>query len=189
MEASEQANMTGKRMKMILITERLQLREMVDADLDFLAVMLADAEVMRYYPKQHTREEAQAWLERQIWRYVHHGHGLWLVLDKASGEPVGQVGLVLQEVDGRSEPEIGYMIHRPFWRRGMATEAALAVRRHAFEERGLERVISLIRPENLRSRGMAAKLGMKIERQAMFKDLPHLVYAVWRINDKWSTEE
>jgi RimJ/RimL family protein N-acetyltransferase len=176
-------------MKMILITERLQLREMVDADLDFLAVMLADAEVMRYYPKQYTREEAQAWLERQLWRYAHHGHGLWLVLDKTSGEPVGQVGLVLQEVDGKSEPEIGYMIHRAFWRRGLATEAALGVRRHAFEERGLERVISLIRPENLPSRGVARKLGMTVERDTVFKDLPHLVYAVGRTHDKRPTEK
>src|SRR5207248_7263753 len=103
--------------------------------------------------KRYTRTEAQAWLDRQLWRYAQHGHGLWLVESRDSGEPVGQVGLALQEVDGVQEPEIGYMIHRPFWRHGFAAEAALGVRSHAFEVRGLERVISLIRPENEPSRG------------------------------------
>jgi RimJ/RimL family protein N-acetyltransferase len=167
-------------MKIILETERLRLREMGVADLDFLAALLDDPEVMRFYPKRYSRAEAQAWIERQLQRYAQHGHGLWLVLDKKSGEPVGQVGLALQEVDGTLEPEIGYMIHHPFWRRGLAAEAALGVRRHAFEERGLERVISLIRPENEPSRGVARKLGMTVERETLFKDIPHLVYAVRR---------
>src|SRR5947208_2714367 len=129
-------------MKTILETERLRLRELEPSDLDFVAAMLDDPEVMRYYPKRYTRAEAQDWLERQLLRYAAHGHGLWLVLDRTTNEPVGQVGLVLQEVEGKLEPEIGYLIHRPFWRRGLATEAALGVRRYAFEERGLERVIS-----------------------------------------------
>ncbi len=164
----------------ILQTERLRLREMVPDDLDFVAEMLADPEVMRYYPKPYTRAEAQAWLERQLWRYAEHGHGLWLVVERQTGQALGQVGLVRQEVDGQVEPEIGYLIHRPFWRRGLATEAALGVRRHAFEERGLKRVISLIRSENIPSRGVAGKLGMTVEKETMFKDLPHLVYVATR---------
>ena len=67
----------------ILETPRLILREMSLDDLDFVATMLADSEVMRYYPKCYSREEAQTWVQRQIKRYTRHGHGLWLVLDKA----------------------------------------------------------------------------------------------------------
>jgi RimJ/RimL family protein N-acetyltransferase len=168
-------------MKIILETERLRLREMVPDDLDFLAEVLAHPEVMRFYPKQYSRAEAQEWLDRQCWRYAEHGHGLWLVLDRATDEPVGQVGLALQEVDGKLEPEIGYMIHHPFWRKGFASEAALGVRQYAFERLGLARVISLIRPENEPSRGVARKLGMTVERATLFKDIPHLVYAVRRV--------
>ncbi len=167
-------------MNIIVETDRLRLREMVPTDLDFVATMLDDPEVMRYYPKRYSRDEAQAWLERQLWRYAEHGHGLWLVVDRHTQEPVGQVGLILQEVEGKKEPEIGYLIHRPYWRRGLATEAALGVRCHAFEERGLEHVISLIRPENEPSRGVARKLGMTAERETQFKEIPHLVYAVHR---------
>ena len=84
-------------------------------------------------------------------RYARHGHGLWLVSEKAMGQPVGQVGVVVQNVRGVDEREVGYLIHRPFWRRGFATEAALACRDYALNVLGSDRVISLIRPENVPS--------------------------------------
>ena len=83
-------------------------------------------------------------------------------------------------MDGRSEPEIGYLIHRPFWRRGYATEAGLGVRRYAFEERGYEYVISLIRPENTPSQGVARKLGLAPERRTMYAGFEHLIFAASR---------
>jgi RimJ/RimL family protein N-acetyltransferase len=167
-------------MRNLLETARLQLREMSLADLDFVAAMMSHPEVMRFYPKPYSRDEAQAWIERQMERYAEHGHGLWLVLEREPGQPIGQVGLVMQEVDGIEEPEIGYLIHRPFWRRGFASEAALAARGYAFETRGYSRVISLIRPENEASQGVARKLGMRPERETMFRGLRHLVFAVHR---------
>ncbi len=71
--------------KQILETPRLMIREMSLGDLDFVATLLADPEVMRYYPKCYSREEAGAWIQRQINRYAKHGHGLWLVLDELRG--------------------------------------------------------------------------------------------------------
>jgi ribosomal-protein-alanine N-acetyltransferase len=153
---------------------------MSPGDLDFVAAMLARPEVMRYYPRLYSRDEARAWIERQLDRYARNGHGLWLVLDRVTSEPVGQVGLVLQLVDGVEEPEIGYLIHRPFWRQGLASEAALGVRTWAFDTLGLERVISLIRPENLPSQGVARKLGMAPGRRVQFHELEHIVFAVRR---------
>ena len=94
-------------MHSILETPRLVFREMSFADLDFVAAMLADPEVMRYYPKCYSREEAKAWIQRNLDRYARDGFGRWLVLDRASGEPRGQVGLTLQEVEGKLEPEVG----------------------------------------------------------------------------------
>jgi RimJ/RimL family protein N-acetyltransferase len=161
-------------------TERLEAREMSLADLDFIASLLADPEVMRFYPKRCSREEARGWIERQLKRYEAHGHGLWLILDRATREPVGQVGLLVQRVDDREEPEVGYLIHRPFWRRGYATEAALATRDHAFHVLGLPYVISLIRPENLPSQRVARRLGMAPDRTTTFAGLEHLVFKVSR---------
>jgi RimJ/RimL family protein N-acetyltransferase len=165
-------------MKTVLETPRLTLREMSLADLDFVAAMLADPEVMRFYPKCYSRDEAEAWVRRQLDRYARHGHGLWLVVDRAAGQPVGQVGLAIQTVDGTQEPEIGYLIHRPFWRRGLATEAAMATRDYAFHTLAKPRVISLVRPVNVPSQGVARKLGMEVEKRTTFANLEHLVFVV-----------
>jgi ribosomal-protein-alanine N-acetyltransferase len=167
-------------MDAILQTPRLLLREMTLDDLDFVAEMLAHPEVMRFYLKRYTREEAQRWVQRQIDRYSRHGHGLWLVLEKATGRPVGQVGLVVQEVDGVQEPEVGYLIHRPYWRRGFAVEAAAATRDYGMDTLCKDRLISLIRPENLPSQGVARKIGMTPEKRTIHAGLEHVVFSIQR---------
>ena len=167
-------------MKHVLATERLTLREMALDDLEFVAAMLDHPEVMRFYPKRYTRDEARAWIERQVQRYAEHGHGLWLVAERGSETPVGQVGLMMQEVEGTWEHEIGYLVHRPFWRRGYASEAAREVRNHAFAVLGRPKVISLIRPENIPSQGVARSLGMAAQREVDFKGFRHIVFAAWQ---------
>jgi ribosomal-protein-alanine N-acetyltransferase len=168
-------------MKPILETPRLILRQMSLADLDFMATMLVDPEVMRFYPKCYSRDEAAAWIRRQEDRYAKHGHGGWLVLNKKSGQPIGQVGLLQQTVEGVEMKEVGYLIHRPFWRQGFASEAAMATRDYAFHKLGQPRVISLIRPENVPSQGVARKMGMHPEdRHTHIFGYEHLIFAVSR---------
>jgi RimJ/RimL family protein N-acetyltransferase len=166
--------------KPILETRRLCLREMTWEDLDFVAMMLADPLVMRHYPKPHSRAEAELWLKKMINRYREDGHALWLVATRDDHEPIGQVGLLRQQVDGVDEPEIGYLIHAPFWRQGYAVEAASAVRDFAFNKRNYTRVISLIRPVNIPSQRVALRIGMKPEKLTNFRGLEHLVFAAAR---------
>lgn len=165
-------------MKLILETSRLSLRELVPGDLDFVAEMLGDPEVMRYYPKTYDRGEAQGCMGHQIEKYRCDGYGLWRVSLRDSPAPVGLVGLVRQEVDGATFHEIGYLIHWHHWRRGYATEAALGVRRFAFEVARLPHVVSLVRPENVPSVAVARKLGMTPEGDVRFGGFRHLVYGV-----------
>ena len=168
-------------MSIVLETPRLVLREMSPADLDFVAAMLADPQVMRFYPKCYCREEAGVWIQRQRKRYARHGHGLWLAVDKAAAEPVGQVGLLIQQIKGVEEKEIAYLIHRPFWRQGLATEAAAACRDYAWGALGRHRVFSLIRPENAASQKVAQKLGMQVEPDTVqHSGFTHLVFSVAR---------
>jgi [ribosomal protein S5]-alanine N-acetyltransferase len=164
---------------MILETARLRLRELQPADLDFVAEMLADPQVMRYYPKCYGRDEAAEWLERQRARYGRDGHALWLVEDRADGTPIGQIGLVMQAIGGAPVPEVGYLVHRPYWRRGYAAEAARSVRDHAFTVFGYARVVSLIRPENAPSQGVARTLGMQPTAQTLHAGF---------VTDVWSVE-
>ncbi len=164
----------------ILTTPRLWLREFTIQDLDFVATLLGDEEVMRFYPKRYSRAESQEWLDRQLRRYAADGHGLWLVALADEQVPVGAVGLAMQTVDGVREPEIGWLIRRAYWKRGFAAEAALAVRDTAFGRLDKPRVISMIRPENLPSQGVARRIGMAPERATMFHGYEHLVFAVSR---------
>jgi RimJ/RimL family protein N-acetyltransferase len=160
----------------VLETARLRLREMEPADLDFVAAMLADPEVMRYYPQVYSRADAQGWLDRQRQRYVDDGHGLWLVEERESGLPVGQIGLSMQEVEGRRHPEVGWLLHRPFWGKGYATEAGIAVRDAAFARWRYPALISLIRPVNEPSRRVAERVGFTAGPLVPFHGFEHVMY-------------
>jgi ribosomal-protein-alanine N-acetyltransferase len=162
---------------LILETPRLALRELTPDDLDFVAGMLAHPEVMRFWPQPYSREEAADWIRRHQQRYVRDGFGYWLALEKTTGQPIGQAGLLMQELDGAVEIGIGYMLHRPFWGKGLATEAALACREHAFGKLNKPRVTATVRPENLPSRRVAGRIGLTFERMTTWAGLPHMLYA------------
>jgi len=161
-----------------LETPRTFMREILGNDADFLLRMMSDPLVMRFYPKPADEKDVRDLINRMRTRYREDGCGLWLVVDRESGEPLGRVGLLRQDVNGVDEFEVGYMIHRPFWRRGLATETATAVRDYAFKDRGLRRVVSLIRPDNMPSQGVARKLGMDVVGSWDHAGLPHHVFAV-----------
>ena len=86
---------------------RLTFREMTPDDLDDMALLLGDPEVMTYYPRPKTRDEAVQWIEWNRALYRTHGYGLWL-LSTADGGFVGDCGLTPQLVDGVTELEVGY---------------------------------------------------------------------------------
>jgi len=164
----------------VLVTERLTLHEHTMEDLDFIAEMSAKPEVMRHFPAPYTRDDSIAFIERQRARYVRDGHGLWLVRERASGRPVGTIGLLRQEVDGQALAEVGYRLDSTYWGRGFATEAARAVRDWAFTVRDEPVVISLIVPEHHSSQAVARRLGMTLWRRWPHSGIDHLVFRLER---------
>jgi ribosomal-protein-alanine N-acetyltransferase len=164
----------------ILATQRLLLRELVADDLDALALVLSDPETMRFYPAALDRAGVAAWIERNRRRYTDAGHGLWAMVLKSSGEVVGDCGLSRQTVEGTDEIEIGYHVRRDLWGQGYAPEAARACQGYGFARLGANRLISLIRPENLPSRRVAEKTGLSLWKEVIWRDLPHCVYMIRR---------
>ena len=160
---------------MRLETTRLVLRELTPGDGPALLAIWGDAETMRHYPRALSASEVEEWLARQIARYP-GGTGLLAMELRETGALVGDCGPVWQEVDGTQELEIGYHVRREFQNRGLATEAALAVRAYAFGVLGCERVISLIRPENGPSRRVAEKNGFRLDRVVFWRGYDHCVY-------------
>jgi [ribosomal protein S5]-alanine N-acetyltransferase len=164
----------------ILETSRLLLREFVPGDVAALVRVLSDPIAMRYYPQPYNEEGVRDWIDRNRWRYRAHGYGLWAMVLKASGELIGDCGLIKQMVAGNDETEVGYHVRRDWWGQGLATEAARGCRDYAFAQLSVQRVISLIRPENLASRRVAEKNGMKIIQEVSWHELLHFVYGIDR---------
>lgn len=160
----------------VLETSRLILRLHVMQDADALEAVLGDPVGMEFYPAALDRQGVKDWIIRNMARYQRDGFGKWAVLMKGTGEIVGSCGCALQEVEGRNEIEVGYNLRRDLWGNGYATEAAQACTEYAFRELGAVRVISMIRPENLRSIRVAEKNGMVCEKIIFWRDYNHCVY-------------
>jgi [ribosomal protein S5]-alanine N-acetyltransferase len=164
----------------ILSTPRLILREFTADDVDALALVVSDPETMKHYPAPMDRAGVEAWIARNMRRYVEHGHGLWAMVLKSTGEMIGDCGLTVQDVDGKNEIEIGYHVRRDHWGQGLATEAARACRDFGFARLPVERLVSIIRPENLPSRRVAEKNGMVLWKEIIKAGLPQVVYSITR---------
>jgi RimJ/RimL family protein N-acetyltransferase len=167
-------------MTTVLETPRLILRHLRRDDVDAIFDVIGDAETMQYYPRSFVRKDAEEWVERNLQRYAKQGNGLYAVVLKSTCEVIGDCGLVQQNVEGIALPEVGYHLRRDQWGRGYATEAARACLDYAFRNMDADKVISLIRPENLPSRRVAERNGMKIERQITYFGMPHLLYVMTR---------
>ena len=161
----------------VLETARLLLREFTPGDVDALHAVLGDPIAMEPYPAPFDRSGVEAWIARNIGRYRRDGFGLWALLLRSTGELIGDCGCVLQEVEGVDHVEIGYHVRRDLWNNGYATEAARACMQYAFEVIGVDRVISMIRPENVRSRRVAEKNGLISEKVIFWRGYDHCVYA------------
>jgi len=135
---------------------------------------------MRYYPAPFDRAGVEEWIKRNRRRYQRDGHGLWAMVLKSSGEMIGDCGLVRQQIDGVQEVEIGYHVRRDLWGQGLASEAACACRDYGFSHLPVDRLISLIRPENLSSRRVAVKNGMHLWKETLRMGFLHYVYRVTR---------
>jgi len=164
----------------ILETPRLILRQFVAGDADALARVLSDPETMRYYPAPYDRAGVEEWIARNQQRYRDDGLALWAMVLKSSAELIGDCGIIRQELEAEHFFEIGYHLRRDLWGQGLATEAAVACRDWAFANLKVDRVISLIRPENIPSRRVAERNGMTVWKEVEWRGLLHCVYAIER---------
>jgi len=81
-------------------------------------------------------------------------------------------------VDDEEPLEIAYRLDASCWGKGLATEAAHAVRDHAFDDLQLSHLISLIHPDNVASRRVAEKNGMTLEKETIFRGFPTNVFGI-----------
>lgn len=147
---------------MKLETERLVLRKFKMDDLDELAEILGNEEVMHFsISGVQSREGAEHLLK--VWligEYEKQGYGMLAVIHKKDKRLIGLVGFKDQQIDGEEKIELAYRLHPKYWGQGLAQEAALAVSHYAFDTLGLDQLISIIEPKNSRSLKLAHAIGM-----------------------------
>ncbi|MCR5639888.1 MAG: GNAT family N-acetyltransferase [Lachnospiraceae bacterium] len=146
----------------ILTTERLRVRELELRDLPELFMMYDDPEMTRFVEPLFAYEEELEY-EKNYIQYVYglYGYGMWLVFERESGALVGRAGVESKEEWPEDTVEMGYLIAKPYWGRGYATEVCGAIMRYAHETLGKKRVVCRVDSRNRASVGLMQKLGFK----------------------------
>ncbi|MFB6524992.1 MULTISPECIES: GNAT family N-acetyltransferase [unclassified Streptomyces] len=154
-----------------LETSRLVLRRWREDDVAPMAAIHADPEVMRWIRDGSVRDEQQTRSGIQAWEseWDARGFGLFAVEIRSTGELAGFTGLSVPAYLPEVLPavEVGWRLGRSHWGQGLATEAAAAVVRFGFEERRLERIVSVAQVGNDASERIMTKLGMRPLRETV----------------------
>lgn len=161
---------------MVLSTERLVLREFVDADAPFVVELLNDPSFIRNIGDRGVRtlDDAREYIRKgPAASYAQHGFGLWLVELKEGRTPIGMCGLLKRDV--LDDVDIGFAYLPAFQSRGYGFEAGKAVLEHARDVLRLPRVAAIVNADNEASGRLLEKLGMAFERMVQpFPDEPPL---------------
>lgn len=164
----------------VLETPRLLLRQFTTEDLDCLSALYADPTVMTFLGGPRSYERAQQHLGQIMQNYEEYGFGLWATVHKGDRQLMGRCGLIPQVIEGKSEVEIGYLLAKEYWRQGLASEAAAAIRDYGFNTVGCDRLISLIDPQNFASQEVAQRTGLTYEKDVMLAGKTYQTYAIYK---------
>jgi RimJ/RimL family protein N-acetyltransferase len=144
-----------------ILTPRLRLRGFEATDAEAMHHLMAEEGVLRYFPstKAPSLERVRSMI---VWFQNHwqqRGYGDWVVETRESGEVMGRCGLLY--IQDTAETEIDFLLGKPFWGQGFATEAAKAALQFGLEEHNFAAVVGIVHPENLASQRVLEKLGMR----------------------------
>ncbi len=144
----------------VFVSARLRCRHWVAADRGALLEVYGDADAMRWVGDGTVLSEADAdrWLDVTARNYARRGYGMFALEERATRQVVGFTGLV--HPDDQPEAEVKYAVARPWWGRGLATEAVRHVLEAAAARYGLTDVIATVAPAHAASQRVLAKAGL-----------------------------
>jgi RimJ/RimL family protein N-acetyltransferase len=162
-------------------TERLLIRLLTAEDAIIWEKFFEYPECIQYLPAQPDKtnfEKARFWMDKQLTRYKENRFGLMGLIEKTTGNFVGQCGLLTQELDGEPVLEIGYHLLPEYWGKGYATEAAVFFKTLAFKNNYARELVSIIDVGNQASQRVAARHGMKKTKNTLFWGLEVEVFSI-----------
>jgi ribosomal-protein-alanine N-acetyltransferase len=156
---------------LVLITERLMLREFRDCDREPFALMNADPAVMEHFVNPMTAQESNAFVDRIRTQWRSEGWGLWALERRDTADFIGYAGLWPVRFEAAFTPkvEVGWRLAHAHWGLGLATEAASAAVHFAFDTLGWPEIVSFTAVGNVRSQAVMQRLGMRREPQWDFE--------------------
>jgi len=160
-------------MNRIIETERILLRPFCIDDIAPFAKICANPNVMRYIAdgKPVSRDIIAEKIPEWIELYEKQKYGLMALVMRKTKELIGFCGFIHQTVDGDEYIELGYRLDEAYWGKGIATEAAVAVRDYAFSVLEIPMLISIIHHQNDASKRVAKKVGMRLMKKTDFKNV------------------
>lgn len=164
-------DMTHSDKNHMIETKRIYLRPFCINDIDPFAKICANPNVMRYIAdgqpvsRDVIAEKMPEWIEL----YERQTYGLMALIMKETNQLIGFCGFIHQIVDNSEYIELGYRLDEAYWGKGIATEAAVAVKDYAFNVLKIPMLISIIHHQNDASKRVAKKVGMKFMKQTHFK--------------------
>ena len=161
-------------------SKRLYFRKVQPSDFGLWLPFHQDPSSTEYWPQSNLRpkEECQKWFDTVFYRYHNKLGGFNALIDKSTGEFIGQCGLLMQTVDNIQELEIGYSLLPEHRSKGYATEAARKCKSFAFEKNLALSLITIIHIDNKPSRNVAIKNGMSLDKRTVYKDIPVHIFRV-----------
>lgn len=167
-------------------TERLKLRLLQDSDYDTWIDLFRGTEFGKFLGMGHLQtaeEQCDLWFEKVKARYENDRGGMNVLVDKQTGEMVGQCGLLVQDVEGSAIMEVGYSLLPKHHGKGYATEAATKTRDYAFEQGYADEIFSIIHIDNKPSAEVAVRNGMQVYKSTDFLGMPVDIYRITR--EEW----
>jgi RimJ/RimL family protein N-acetyltransferase len=168
---------------MILETKRLYLRIFENSDLMELARIYADEEVMRYIGRGGALTTVQTLRMLEHWKQKADdpGYAIWAVINKENDKLIGHCGFQYLKI--LNEIEIAYLLDKPYWDNGLASEISQATLDYGFKHFELKKIIAVVYPENKPSIRVIEKMEMKFLYEHEFYGKNLLVYGLTK--KKW----
>lgn len=157
------------KMKSLIETERLLLREITLNDTEKMLQLHSNPEVQKYTgePLVESIEEMEKAIQTRINDYKKYGYGRWATFLKDGMQFVGWAGLAyLPEFD---EIDLGYRFFPEYWGLGIATEASRAILTYGFDQLELKRIIAIAMKGNKASIRVMEKVGMEFDQFAPYE--------------------
>lgn len=162
-------------------TERLTLRKMKREDIHDWMEFFIDNPLEIYVGidvSLDSKTKATNWVELQLKRYASNDFGHLAAIEKETGRLIGVGGLIKRVVNSKKELEIAYSIIPGYWGNGYATEIAKQMKKYAIQNKLSDSLISIISEENIASKNVASKNGMKNSENTIYQGMKVDIYRV-----------